>query len=73
MSDLTSTSYGRDNSCDNKCDNGFNPMILILLLLCGGDNGLLGGCNGNDSCGSSNGLGGILPLILILSMCGGSF
>ena len=71
MSDLTSTSYCKDNSCDN----GSSPifMILILLLLCGGDNGILGGCNSNNGCGSSNGLGGILPIILMLSLCGGSF
>lgn len=74
MSDLTSTSYCRDN---NKCDNGFSPMLLILLLLCSGDNGLFGGGNGNGSCGlgcgTGGGLGGILPLLLILMLSGGSF
>ncbi len=77
MSDLSSTSYNRDNNCDNKCDNGFSPMLLILLLLCGGDNGILGGCGGNGNCGlgcgSGGGLGGILPLLLILMLSGGSF
>ncbi len=68
--------------CDSK-ESGMNPMIMILLLLClcGGDNNFLGGlfgndncgCGGrNDSCGCGNGLGGILPLILILSMFNGS-
>ncbi len=59
--------------CDSK-ESGMNPMLMIILLLClcGGDNGILGGCGCNDSCGCNNGLDGILPLILILSMCGGS-
>ncbi len=70
MSDLSSTSYGRDTSCDNS----LNPMMLILLLcLCGGDSGLLGGCGDKNGCGGNNGLSGILPIILILSLCGGSF
>ncbi|MDF2943639.1 MAG: hypothetical protein K0S01_2497 [Herbinix sp.] len=70
MSILSSTSCGRDNTCDN----GINPiMILILLSLCGGGNGILGGCNGNSDCGCNNGLDGILPIILLLSLCGGSF
>ena len=73
MSDISSTSYNRDNSCNNKCDSGFSPMILILLLLCSGGNGLFGGdCYGNQgSCGITNDMGGILPLILILTLCGG--
>ncbi len=65
--------------CDSK-DNGMNPMLLIVLLLClcGGDNNLFGGCGNDcgcgrdDSCGCGSGLGGILPLILILYMCNGS-
>jgi len=71
MSDLSSTSCSRDN----KNDNGFSPifMILILLSLGGGDNGLLGGLGGNNGCGCNNGLDGILPIILLLSLCGGSF
>jgi hypothetical protein len=70
MSDLSSKSCGRDNNCDN----GFSPILLILLLtMCGGNNGILGGCGGNNGFGGcNNGLDGILPLILILSLCGGS-
>lgn len=70
MSDISTTSY----CSDNKNDCGMNPMmILVLLLLCGGDSGgFLGGCNGNSSCGSNNGLDGMLPILLLL-MCGGSF
>lgn len=71
MSDLTTTSYGKDYKCDS-CNNSILP-ILLLLLLCGGDNGLLGGFGGNKSCGCNNGLDGILPLLLILCLCGGSF
>ena len=70
MSDLTSASYGKDY-CDKK-DTGSNSMMMIFLLLflCGGDSGLLGG--GDKSCGcGNNGIEGILPLILIMSMCGG--
>ncbi len=64
MSDISSSSYCRDNKCDN---NGFSPMLLILLLLCSGDNCLFGGKG--DSCGS--GMDGILPLILLLTLGGG--
>lgn len=69
MSDLTATSYYNDN----KKDNGISPIFLILLLcMCGGDNGLFGGsCNSKGSCGGGCGLDGILPLILILSLMGG--
>lgn len=69
MSDLSSTSYCKDN----KCDNGINPifMILILLFLGGGDNGILGGLCGSNECGCNNGLDSILPIILLLSLCGG--
>ncbi len=72
MSDVTNTSC-----CNNTCDNGMNPMFLILiLLLCSGDNGFLGcgggSCGSNNNCGcGGDGLNGILPLILILCMCGG--
>lgn len=71
MSDVTSSSYYKDS----KCDNGFNPMmIILLLLLCGGDNGLLGGCKDGGSCGCGNGgLDGIMPILLILLLSGGSF
>ena len=67
MSDLSSSSYCRDNKCDN---NGFSPMLLILLLLCsGGDGGGIFG--GKGSCGGGCGMDGILPLILLLSLGGG--
>lgn len=73
MSDVTSASCGRNFG--NKCDSGNNSigLILILLLLCGGNDGLFGGgdcCDKNDSCGLG-GMDGILPLILILCLCGG--
>ncbi|NLJ96771.1 MAG: chorion class high-cysteine HCB protein 13 [Clostridiales bacterium] len=73
MSDITSASY--DKCYSDKCDNGNNSMglILLLLLLCGGNDGLLGGgsCgSGKNSCGIG-GMDGILPLILILCLCGG--
>lgn len=70
MSDLSAASYYNDN----KKDNGISPMLLILLLcLCGGDNGGLfgGSCDKNGSCGGSCGLDGILPIILLLSLMGG--
>lgn len=73
MSDLTSASYCKDNKCDN---GGISPIFLILLLtMLGGDNkgGCFGGGFGGDSCGGNCGLDGILPLILILCLCGGSF
>lgn len=72
MSDLSSTSYCKDNSCDN----GMSPllMIFLLLFLCGGSNGIFGGCNGSSGCGIGNsGLDGMLPLLLILLLSGGSF
>ncbi len=74
MSDLSSTSCNRNGGCGS--DGGFSPIILILLLtMCGGNSGgLFGGFSGNScSDGCDNGLGGILPLILILCLCGGSF
>lgn len=73
MSDLTSTSYGKDYCSSDKCDTGNNSMLMILLLLflCGGDGGSFCGCGGDKSCGIGGGMDGILPLILILSMCGG--
>lgn len=72
MSELSSTSCNRDN----KCDNGFSPLLLILLLclcqgnqgLLGGNGGLFGGCsdhsNGCSLCGG--GMEGILPILLLL-------
>jgi hypothetical protein len=76
MSDLSSTSCNRNGGCGS--DGGFSPIILILLLtMCGGGNGggLFGGFGGNNGCGGGcdGGLDGILPLILILCLCGGSF
>ncbi len=69
MSDLSSNSYCNDN----RNDNCISPIFLILLLtMCTGDGGLFGGCTGNNDCGCNNGLSGILPLILILSLSGGS-
>jgi hypothetical protein len=48
-------------------------MILLLLFLCGGDGGILGGScgTGGGSCGIGGGMDGIMPLILILCLCGG--
>lgn len=78
MSELSSTSCNRNDSCgcggcDTEC--GLSPILMILLLtMCNGDGGgLFGGCGSNNSCGCNNGLGGMLPLILILCLCGGSF
>lgn len=73
MSDLASASFGKDFCDSNKCDSGNNSIFLIILLLCicGGDNGLFGGgCGSGGSCGNG-GMDGILPLILILCLCGG--
>ncbi|HBI73280.1 MAG TPA: chorion class high-cysteine HCB protein 13 [Lachnospiraceae bacterium] len=71
MSDLTSTSYFNDK----KNDTGMNPifLIFILLFLCGGDNGMLGCLKGGNECGcnNSNGLDGILPILLLFCLCGG--
>jgi len=67
---LSTASCGNDNKCGgNSGMNSILPIILILCL-CGGDSGFLGG---NDNCGNNNGCEGILPLILILCLCGGSF
>jgi hypothetical protein len=69
MSDISSTTYGRDN----KNDNGISPILLILLLsMCGGDNGLFGGLGGSNECGCNSGLGSMLPIILLLTLGGGS-
>ncbi|HHU75265.1 MAG TPA: chorion class high-cysteine HCB protein 13 [Clostridiales bacterium] len=73
MSDLTANSYYKDNCSKDNC---FNLMFLILILLmAGGNNGFLG-CSSDKNgcgCGCDNGFEGILPLLLILCLCGGSF
>jgi hypothetical protein len=72
MSDLSTTSC-----CgNNKSDSGMNPMLMILMLLflCGGDGGLFGCGDNNNSCGcgGGNGLDGMLPILLLLFLGGGS-
>lgn len=70
MSDLQATSYGKDY-CD-KGGSGNSLLFLILLLcLCGGNDGFFGACGDSKSCGIGCGFDGILPLILILCLCGG--
>ena len=71
--DLLSTLSCRGDN--NSGGDGFNSifMIILLLCLCGGDDGFLGGLFGDDKCDDNNGIGSILPLILILCLCGGSF
>lgn len=74
MSDISTSSYGKDYCGSSKCDTGNNSMLMILLLLflCGSDSGIFGGCGTGGSCDCSNGgMEGILPLILILCLCGG--
>jgi hypothetical protein len=74
MSDLSSASYCKDNSCG--CGSSPIFMILMLLLLCGGDNGIfgcLGGSGNGSSCGcGSGGMNGMLPILLIPLLLGGS-
>lgn len=69
MSDLSSTSYCKDKSCDN----GFSPILLIMLLfLCGGGS-CFSGLSGNNGCGCDGGFDGIMPILLLLLLGGGSF
>jgi hypothetical protein len=72
MSNLSAASC-----CDDNRSGGFgdiSPIFLILILcLCGGNNGS-GGLFSKDKCdGGNNGIEGILPILLILCLCGGSF
>jgi hypothetical protein len=73
MSEISAASYCGEKRI--KEDNGFNSLflILILLCLCGNNNGFLGGAFGKNDCDKDNGFDGILPIILILCLCGGSF
>jgi hypothetical protein len=74
MSDLSINSCNRNGSCG--CDSGFSPILLILLLTLSSGNGggLFGGCSDHKGYnGCDNGLDGILPLILVLFLCGGCF
>jgi hypothetical protein len=74
MSDLSTASCLNGN----RCDNGISPIFLILALLFlgGNDNGMLGGIlggfGGKNDCGCNNGLDGILPILLLLLVFGGS-
>ena len=67
MSDLAATNCGTGCGCN---DGGCNSIIwiIILLCLCGGNNGLLGGgCNNGCGCGNDS----CLIIILLLFCCGG--
>lgn len=71
MSDLTATNCGcGNNSCgNNSCGNFI--WIILLLCLCGGNDGgcgMMGGCGNNSN---NNGCEWLI-WILLLSCCGGN-
>ena len=71
MSDLAATHCG--NTCEGGCFGGNNSCIWIILILlfCNGGFGSnsLFNFGGGEGCGC--GCDFIIPLILILSCCGG--
>lgn len=82
MSNLTAASCccGNKRGRDNSCMNSILPIILLLSCCDCGNGGFFGdffgGFFGNNDCGCGNndcGCSGILPLLLILCLCGGSF
>lgn len=85
MSDLSAANCGcnNNNSCgcgilSNSCGNNCSWLWIIILLVvfCGGNNGILGGnsCNDNCDCGhrhNNNNCCDIIIILVLLSVfCG---
>ena len=76
MSDLTATNCGCNDSCgcaSAQNNNGFSgcTWIILLLLFCGGNNGI--GLFNNNGCGCNNGNNScewIIWILLLSSFCG---